>query len=84
MEKHTIFGIHVTDRVKKSGEVQKIFTEYGCNIKTRIGLHDASENVCSPSGMILLEVVGDENICNEMAQKLKVVEGIEVQTMMFT
>ena len=83
MDKHMIVGIHVSDRVKKSGEVQKLFTEYGCNIKTRIGLHDASDNVCAPNGMILLELVGDEGTCNEMAQKLNGLDGVEVQTMVF-
>ena len=83
MEKHMIFGVHVSDRVKKSGDVQRLFTEYGCNIKTRIGLHDASDNVCAPNGVIVLEMVGDEKVCNEMATKLNAVEGVEVQTMVF-
>lgn len=43
---HIILGIHVSDRLKNAVDVQKVFTEYGCNIKTRIGLHDADENVC--------------------------------------
>lgn len=83
MEKHMIVGIHVSDRVKKSSDVQKIFTEYGCNIKTRIGLHDANDNVCAPNGVIVLEMVGDEGTCNEMVQKLGAHDGIDVQTMVF-
>jgi hypothetical protein len=83
MEKHMIFGVHVSDRVKKSGDVQKLFTEYGCNIKTRIGLHDASNNVCAPNGVIVLEMIGDEKVCNEMATKLNALDGVEVQTMVF-
>lgn len=83
MDKHMIVGIHVSDRVKKSGDVQKLFTEYGCNIKTRIGLHDASDNVCAPNGVILLELVGEESTCNEMAQKLSGLDGVDVQTMVF-
>ena len=83
MEKHMIFGVHVTNRVGKSGDVQKLFTEYGCNIKTRVGLHDSSDNVCSPNGVIVLEMIGDEKVCNEMATKLNALEGVEVQTMVF-
>jgi len=83
MDKHMIVGIHISDRVKKSGDVQKIFTEYGCNIKTRIGLHEASDNVCAPNGVILLEVVGEESTCNEMAKKLGGLDGVDVQTMVF-
>ena len=39
-DQHIILGVHITDRLKNAVEVQKVFTEYGCNIKTRIGLHD--------------------------------------------
>ena len=60
-DQHIILGIHITDRLKNAVDVQKVFTEYGCNIKTRIGLHDASENVCSPSGVVLIEFFGAED-----------------------
>ena len=55
---HIIIGIHVSDRLKNAVEVQKVFTEFGCNIKTRIGLHDVDANVCSPSGVVLIEFYG--------------------------
>ena len=58
---HIILGIHIGDRLKNAVDVQKVFTEYGCNIKTRIGLHDASESVCSPSGVVLIEFFGAED-----------------------
>jgi hypothetical protein len=83
MDKHMIVGVHISDRVKKSGDVQKVFTEYGCNIKTRIGLHDASDNVCAPNGVIVLEMVGEESTCNEMTTKLNALDGVEVQSMVF-
>ena len=57
---HIILGIHVTDRLQDAVDVQKVFTEYGCNIKTRIGLHDVDETVCSPSGVVLIEFFGSE------------------------
>ena len=60
MDKHIIMGIHISDRMNKAGEVQALFTKYGCNIKTRIGLHDASDNVCAPNGVVVLEMVGEE------------------------
>lgn len=44
---HIIVGIHVTDRMKNASEVQKIFTEYGCNIKTRLGMHEVHGNYCA-------------------------------------
>ncbi len=82
-ERHLIFGVHINDRVKEVPNVQKLFTEYGCHIKTRIGLHHVDENFCSPRGLILLEMVGDEARCNELAQKLAALEGVEIQKMVF-
>lgn len=78
-----IFGVHITDRAKKASDVQRIFTEYGCNIKTRIGLHDVTANACSPSGLVVLEMFGDEKTCLEMAGKLGTIDGVEVQKMVF-
>jgi hypothetical protein len=81
---HLVFGIHVTDRVHKAGEVQQVLTQYGCNIKTRIGLHHVDDNACSPRGLILLEMFGDEAVCQEMAAKLAAIPGVDVQKMRFT
>ncbi len=84
MDNHLIVGIHVTKRTKKAGELQKIFTNYGCNIKTRLGLHHVSENYCSPHGLILLELFGDEATCKEMIEQVRQIEGLDVQTMTFS
>lgn len=40
-EKHIILVIHLTDRIKHVDSMQKAFSEYGCYIKTRLGLHNA-------------------------------------------
>jgi hypothetical protein len=80
---HIILGIHVSDRLKNAVDVQKVFTEYGCNIKTRIGLHDANENVCSPSGVVLIEFFGTDAEADGMKSKLNEVEGVQVQKMVF-
>ena len=82
-DEHIIIGIHVSDRLKNAVEVQKVFTEYGCNIKTRIGLHDVDANVCSPSGVVLIEFYGTTAEAEAMATKVGAVEGVDVQTMVF-
>lgn len=82
-EKHVILGVHIRDRFRKVPEVQKLFTEYGCSIKTRIGLHHVDENVCSPGGLILLEMFGDEATSLALADRLAAVEGVDVQKMVF-
>ncbi len=83
MRKHVIFGVHITNRVKHVPEVQKVLTEFGCSIKTRLGLHEASATACSPNGLIILEVVGCDKEANQMARKLRAIAGVEVQKMVF-
>ena len=80
---HVILGIHITDRVKRAAQVQKLFTEYGCHIKTRLGLHEADDQCCSPAGLILLEIVGPKTIPGEMIKKLSKISGVDVQKMVF-
>jgi hypothetical protein len=73
----------VSDRLKNAVDVQKVFTEYGCNIKTRIGLHDVDERSCSPSGVVLIEFFGSEDEATAMVARLDAVEGVGVQQMVF-
>lgn len=80
---HVILGIHITNRVRNAGEVQKVFTEYGCNIKTRLGLHEVSDNYCAGEGVVLLELIGGPEIRQGMADKLARIEGIDVKEMVF-
>lgn len=82
-DKHIIFGVHITDRVKNAPDIQRILTQYGCNIKTRIGLHHVADNQCSPRGLILLEMHGDEQICRELFDALARHEGVQVKEMVF-
>ena len=81
---HIIMGIHVTDRLKHASDVQKIFTEYGCYIKTRLGLHEVQGNYCAGGGIVLLEMVGEMSLIDGMLRKLKKIEGIEAKKMTFS
>jgi hypothetical protein len=83
MQSHLIFGVHVTDRTKQAGKVQELLSQFGCNIKTRVGLHHVDEATCSPSGVILLEMFGDEALCRELGAKLRALPGVDVQQMEF-
>ncbi len=82
-EDHLIFGVHITDRLVKASEVQKCLSEYGCNIKTRLGLHEVSSEFCSTNGLLILEMFGDLGKCRELETKLNAVEGVEVKSMQF-
>ena len=78
--KKTILGVHVAQRTKHTAKVQKILSDYGCSIRTRLGLHEAGDGFCSPNGLILLEVV---NQAAELAAALAQVPGVSVKKMVF-
>ena len=78
--KKTILGVHVAQRTKHTAKVQKILSDYGCSIRTRIGLHDAGDGFCSPNGLILLEVV---DRAGALAPALAKVPGVTVKKMVF-
>ena len=79
----TIIGICIKERLKDASKLQAIFTKYGCNIKTRLGLHDAHENVCSGTGVVLLELIGIQDELLAFENSLKEIDGIEFQKMFF-
>ena len=81
--RHIILGIHVTDRARHADEVQRILTEYGCHIRTRIGIHEVDRTACSPNGLILLEVLDDPPVIDKMTDRLRGILGVEVQRMVF-
>jgi len=78
--KRTILGVHVAHRSKHTARVQKILTEYGCSIRTRVGLHGAGDGVCSPNGLIVLEVIDS---VPALAKALAAVPGVNVKKMVF-
>ncbi len=58
--KKTILIALIDHRMEEANNVQRILTEYGCYIKSRLGLHETSDDFCSESGLIILELRGDE------------------------
>lgn len=82
-DKRLIYGVLLTDRMMNAAAVQALFTEYGCHIRTRLGLHNVDDSFCSAKGLVLLEMFGDEAKCRELGEKLAAIEGIEVKSMEF-
>ena len=75
----SIMVILVSHRSKSAVEVQKLLTEWGCSIKTRLGIHDGVGTQCSDSGLIVLELVGEKDKNEELAARLKMMDGVSVQ-----
>jgi hypothetical protein len=83
LKKHVILGVHITDRIRHVDAVQHLLTEYGCSIRTRLGLHEADKGFCSPNGLLVLEMTDDEKTADALAAKLNAVEGVEAKKMVF-
>ncbi|WP_372807384.1 hypothetical protein [Pontiella sp.] len=79
MDKHIIVGVHIVDREAHAVNVQEVFTRYGAQIKTRLGMHD---DICSSNGLILLEMADTEETCR-MIEALEAIDGVDCQTMVF-
>ncbi len=83
LSQHIILGVHITDRIGHVDSVQHLLTEYGCSIRTRLGLHEADKGFCSPNGLLLLEMTDDDAKATELMDKLNTIEGVEAQKMTF-
>ena len=77
----TVLGIRIEDRVKEAGEVQKVLTKFGCSIKTRLGLHEVSDDFCSSSGLILLELTGSQDEQEKLHETLVKIPGTLIRKM---
>ncbi|MDR1384156.1 MAG: hypothetical protein LBJ67_09965 [Planctomycetaceae bacterium] len=83
-ETHIILGVNIPNFAQNSGEIQKVFTEFGCNIRTRLGLHNAADGVCSPNGLIILEIIGSMKVADDLIAKLLTANpDLEVKKMTF-
>lgn len=79
-----IMGFELHDRINKASTVQELLTSYGCDINTRIGLHSANSETCSPQGLILLEFIDNaDDRAKEFEKDLKKIADVDVQKMVF-
>lgn len=79
-----IMGIQVGNRESEALKVQELLTKNGCIIKTRLGLHESSEELCSITGLIILEFLPDKE--DEIAiieKELAALDTIVVKKMVF-
>lgn len=74
-----ILLVKVGERPKAAVRVQEILTQYGCTIRTRLGLHEfASECEEKDEGLIILEVVGGTEEIGKLKEALEAVESVKV------
>jgi hypothetical protein len=83
LAKKTVLGVLINNRTETAPQVQKVLTQFGCSIKTRLGLHEVDEKTCSTSGLLILELFGVEKDSLELEKQLRAIKGIQVQKMLF-
>lgn len=68
--------IGVQHRREEADKLQHLLTEHGCQVKARLGLHEAG-NLCSDEGLIILQLVPDEPEADSLVEALNKLDGIK-------
>lgn len=84
MTDHIIVGVHITNRARNASEVQTILSEHAACIRTRLGLHDVEEGRAAPHALMILDTVGGESEVETLCNRLRKLEGVQVQRMFFS
>ncbi len=79
MAKYNIMSVLTNNRVQNVNLMQNVLTESGCIIKTRLGIHDASENSCSNEGLIILNLIGSDDEIEKLECKLNEIPGVKAK-----
>lgn len=81
MKCYYIVGLRVNHRTGNAVKLQEVLTQFGCNIKLRVGLHETSEEYCSDDGVIMLQVSGDLSTAQRMMDAFNELEGVSAKMM---
>lgn len=73
----------ITDRIKEAGRTQVALTKHARIIKSRLGFHEVSTDVCSRVGVIIIQLSGNPADFDQLEQELKEIGGLEVKSMRF-
>jgi hypothetical protein len=76
MSCYYIIGVRMDNRIDNAVKFQEVLTKNGCRIKTRLGLHEVSENACSNDGIIVLQPYGNKEDVEALVEELNSLEGI--------
>lgn len=83
MSETRILGLMITDRIKESGLTQKVLSSHASLIRSRLGFHEVTDEVCSRNGFIIILLSGNPELWDDFEQELASVPGVEVRRMTF-
>jgi len=76
MSCYYIIGIRLDNRIHNAVKFQEVLTRNGCKIKTRLGLHEVSDNACANDGIIVLQPYGTRDDVEALVNELNSLEGV--------
>ncbi|MDD3012353.1 MAG: hypothetical protein PHC34_01450 [Candidatus Gastranaerophilales bacterium] len=83
MEKTTVLGVLLSKRTNTAPKFQELITKHGCIINTRLGLHHSTRNSCPMGGVILLDLIGEDQDIQALEDDLKTLPDTQIQKMAF-
>jgi hypothetical protein len=83
MKELRIIGLLITDRIKEAGRTQQTLSKYAHVIKSRLGFHEVTEDVCSRVGVVILQLAGSQEECANLEDELGTIGGLEIKRMVF-
>jgi len=76
MSCYYVIGVRMDNRINNALGFQEVLTKNGCKIKARLGLHEASDDVCANDGLIVLQPCGEKEDVEQLVKDLNNLEGI--------
>ncbi len=83
MQELRVLGLQVFDRIKEAGRTQGVLSKYAHCIRTRLGFHELTSEVCSRDGFIILELGGEGGDWDKLQEELSEIGGLNLQVMSF-
>ena len=80
MANKTILIVVMDKRRASAIRAQEIMTDFGCIIKTRLGIHDGVMDKCSDHGIIILELVGPAGERRKLKKRLGALAGVKIKS----
>ena len=79
MSCYYLIGVRMENRIDHAAKFQETLTKNGCKIKTRLGLHEVSEDACSNDGIIVLQPCGNKEDVEALVNELNSLEGVKAR-----
>ncbi len=83
MKELRILGILISDRIKEANRTQDVLSRHAHIIKSRLGFHEVSEDICSRVGFMILHLTGTKEDFRKLEEDLSQIGGLEIQKMIF-